>query len=149
VGVSSLFMTITTTLLFVLSKVCFTRAVIIKKELQSLRISTHARDNGRPFFLNTPRLPCDDQIDWVAPFESQQLSGLLTLSLIPLRLVKSGKCWGSRPVKIISCGLFSPTRMYNRPENGMNKESGCVILGTLVCLWNITECQSLPIRSSE
>ena len=40
------------------------------KQNQSLRIFQQQHDDSRPFFLNTPRLPDPQQINWQVPFES-------------------------------------------------------------------------------
>lgn len=50
-----------------------------RPELQSLRVSVTARDDSRRFFLSTPRLPDDSEIDWSIPFESEQLDRFFTL----------------------------------------------------------------------
>jgi L-ascorbate metabolism protein UlaG (beta-lactamase superfamily) len=52
-------------------------------QLQSLRLSRLDRDDSRPFFLNTPRLPGKDQIDWQTPFDAPQVDQLFMLDLQP------------------------------------------------------------------
>jgi L-ascorbate metabolism protein UlaG (beta-lactamase superfamily) len=54
-----------------------------KPELQSLRISRQIRDDGRSFFLSTPRLPQDDQIEWAVPFDSSAIDQFFKLDLSP------------------------------------------------------------------
>src|SRR6266404_3542428 len=54
-----------------------------KKELQSLRIFQHQRDDSRPFFMNTPRLPADRQIEWAIPFESTLVDEFFRLEHTP------------------------------------------------------------------
>ena len=44
-----------------------------RRELQSLRLSSTARDDSRRFFLSTPRLLDDREVDWTIPFESEAL----------------------------------------------------------------------------
>lgn len=54
-----------------------------KKNLQSLRLLTQRSDSSRPFFLNTPRLFNDDEIDWQVPFESPLIDELFKLEVTP------------------------------------------------------------------
>ncbi len=49
-----------------------------KKQLQSFRIFRQ-RDDSRPFFMNTPRLPQPEEIHWSVPFESEQVDELCRL----------------------------------------------------------------------
>lgn len=51
--------------------------------LQSLRLFRLDRDGSRPFFLNTPRLPEKDQIDWQAPFDVPEVDQLFMLDTRP------------------------------------------------------------------
>ena len=48
-------------------------------ELQSMRVSSTARDDSRRFFLSTPRLLDDSEVDWTIPFESSQLDQFFAL----------------------------------------------------------------------
>jgi L-ascorbate metabolism protein UlaG (beta-lactamase superfamily) len=50
--------------------------------LQSLCIGAQERDNGRSFFMNTPRLPQPGQIDWKLPFRSPEIDDLFRLDLV-------------------------------------------------------------------
>src|SRR5262249_23976522 len=54
-----------------------------KKEIQSLRIFNQLRDDSRRFFLSTPRLDEEDQIDWAVPFDSSAVDELFKLDVIP------------------------------------------------------------------
>ncbi|HEY0386433.1 MAG TPA: MBL fold metallo-hydrolase, partial [Pyrinomonadaceae bacterium] len=51
--------------------------------LQSLRIFQVARDNARPFFMSTPRLIDEGQIDWRIPFAAPAVDQLFHLDLEP------------------------------------------------------------------
>jgi L-ascorbate metabolism protein UlaG (beta-lactamase superfamily) len=51
--------------------------------LQSLRLSRLNRDGSRPFFLNTPRLIGENQIDWQSPFDAPQVDQLFMLDTHP------------------------------------------------------------------
>lgn len=51
--------------------------------LQSLRLSTLDQDSSRLFFLNTPRLMEEDQIDWQIPFDAFQVDQLFRLDTQP------------------------------------------------------------------
>jgi L-ascorbate metabolism protein UlaG (beta-lactamase superfamily) len=50
---------------------------------QSLRLSGLDRDGSRQFFLNTPRLMEEDQIDWRMPFDAPQIDRLFMLDIEP------------------------------------------------------------------
>lgn len=54
-----------------------------KKSLQSLRIFQPARDDSRRFFLSTPRLLNEGEMDWRVPFESAQIDELFRLERRP------------------------------------------------------------------
>jgi L-ascorbate metabolism protein UlaG (beta-lactamase superfamily) len=56
-----------------------------KKQLQSFRIFRQ-RDDVRPFFMNTPRIPQPEEIHWNVPFESDQVDQLCRLDTIPQEL---------------------------------------------------------------
>jgi L-ascorbate metabolism protein UlaG (beta-lactamase superfamily) len=56
-----------------------------KKQLQSFRIFRQ-RDDSRPFFMNTPRLPQPEEIHWSVPFESEQVDDLCRLDTTPQEL---------------------------------------------------------------
>jgi L-ascorbate metabolism protein UlaG (beta-lactamase superfamily) len=51
--------------------------------LQALRLSRLDHDSSRSFFLNTPRLMGEDQIDWQIPFDAAQVDQLFTLDTHP------------------------------------------------------------------
>jgi L-ascorbate metabolism protein UlaG (beta-lactamase superfamily) len=59
------------------------RSTYYHPSLQSLRISRLDRDGSRPFFLNTPRLREENQLDWQIPFEASQVDQLFTLDTEP------------------------------------------------------------------
>jgi L-ascorbate metabolism protein UlaG (beta-lactamase superfamily) len=54
-----------------------------KKSLQTLRLLRHTRDESRPYFLNTPRLPGDNQLDWSVTFDAQELDEFFKLEFTP------------------------------------------------------------------
>ena len=49
------------------------------RALQSMRVSSTARDDSRRFFLSTPRLLDDGEVDWTIPFESSHLDECFAL----------------------------------------------------------------------
>jgi L-ascorbate metabolism protein UlaG (beta-lactamase superfamily) len=53
------------------------------KNAQSLRISATAHDHSRRFFLSTPRLLDEGEIDWRTPFESPEIDELFGLEFSP------------------------------------------------------------------
>lgn len=53
------------------------------EDLQSLRIFRQQRDDGRPFFMSTPRLPSDEQLDWDVPFASDAVDEFFKLESHP------------------------------------------------------------------
>lgn len=55
------------------------RSQYYNSPFQSLRLSRLDRDDSRPFFLNTPRLMEEDQIDWRAPFDAPRVDQLFML----------------------------------------------------------------------
>jgi L-ascorbate metabolism protein UlaG (beta-lactamase superfamily) len=50
-----------------------------RRDLQSMRVSSTARDDSRRFFLSTPRLLNDREIDWRMPFENSLLDEFFAL----------------------------------------------------------------------
>jgi L-ascorbate metabolism protein UlaG (beta-lactamase superfamily) len=51
--------------------------------LQSLRISRLAQDTARPFFMSTPRLLNEGEIEWTIPFEDGWVDELFRLDICP------------------------------------------------------------------
>lgn len=51
--------------------------------LQSLRLFREERDDSRPYFMNTPRLPQPGQIDWRVPFASPLVDEFFKLESTP------------------------------------------------------------------
>jgi L-ascorbate metabolism protein UlaG (beta-lactamase superfamily) len=97
--------------------------------LQSFRLFRQRRDDARPFFMSTPRLPEADQIEWRVPFESplvdeffklerapqplgyiRELLGLkpaddrLLLPLLTTREAAPAPSWGGDSVRVRYCG---------------------------------------------
>jgi len=62
------------------------RSHYYNSSLQSLRLSSLDQDSSRPFFLNTPRLLEEDQIDWQTPFDAPQVDQLFSLDTQPRSL---------------------------------------------------------------
>jgi L-ascorbate metabolism protein UlaG (beta-lactamase superfamily) len=54
-----------------------------KRELQSLRIFRQTLDNARPFFMSTPRLPAEAEIEWRVPFDSPLVEEFFKLEFTP------------------------------------------------------------------
>ena len=57
-----------------------------RPDMQSLRFFKHTRDDARPFFMNTPRMRQDGDIEWSIPFESPALDELFKLDSSPREL---------------------------------------------------------------
>ena len=53
------------------------------EDLQSLRIFRQKHDDGRPFFMSTPRLRSPDQLDWQVPFADAALDEFFRLESRP------------------------------------------------------------------
>jgi L-ascorbate metabolism protein UlaG (beta-lactamase superfamily) len=53
------------------------------KALQSLRLWQLRSDDSRPFFMSTPRLPDNEQLDWRIPFEDWRVDELFKLDSKP------------------------------------------------------------------
>jgi len=54
-----------------------------KEHLQSLRLLHVETDDSRRFFLNTPRLPEPEQVEWAVPFASAEIDDLFRLDSRP------------------------------------------------------------------
>lgn len=57
-----------------------------KKQSQSLRFSALQHDDARSYYMSTPRLANDEDIEWVVPFESVALDRLFQLDVRPQSL---------------------------------------------------------------
>jgi L-ascorbate metabolism protein UlaG (beta-lactamase superfamily) len=57
-----------------------------RRDLQSLRLFEYTSDDARPFFMNTPRLCQDGDIDWQIPFENPEVDELFGLDSSPREL---------------------------------------------------------------
>jgi L-ascorbate metabolism protein UlaG (beta-lactamase superfamily) len=55
------------------------RSRYYKPQLQSLRLSDLQRDEDRPYFMSTPRLPSDDSVSWTIAFEDARLDALFRM----------------------------------------------------------------------
>ena len=67
-----------------------------KPHLQSLRILKQTRDNGRSFYMSTPRLPQPEQIDWTMPFDRAEVDELFRTDLVPQPLTRITELLGLR-----------------------------------------------------
>ena len=56
---------------------------LYRRDLQSMRIFSTASDDSRRFFLSTPRLLSEGEIDWTIPFESARLDEFFALEDTP------------------------------------------------------------------
>jgi L-ascorbate metabolism protein UlaG (beta-lactamase superfamily) len=54
-----------------------------RKDLQSLRLFRLLSDGSRPFFMSTPRLLQEGQVDWSVPFENPEVDELFNLDRTP------------------------------------------------------------------
>lgn len=59
-----------------------------RRELQSLRLWRLERDDSRPFFMSTPRLLDEGQIDWPLPFDDPRVDELFALDARPRGLAE-------------------------------------------------------------
>lgn len=50
-----------------------------KRNLQSLRLIRQERDDSRPYYMSTPRLPDPQAVEWSKPFDSDELDDLFAL----------------------------------------------------------------------
>jgi L-ascorbate metabolism protein UlaG (beta-lactamase superfamily) len=57
-----------------------------RRDMQSLRLFKYLSDDSRPFFMNTPRLGMNGDIDWSIPFESPEVDELFKLDSRPREL---------------------------------------------------------------
>ncbi|HSL81448.1 MAG TPA: MBL fold metallo-hydrolase [Thermoanaerobaculia bacterium] len=73
------------------------RSPYYKRHLQSLRLFLQRSDHHRRFFLSTPRLPEDDQIDWRVPFDDRRIDDLFRLDLEPQPLDRIREILGLDP----------------------------------------------------
>jgi L-ascorbate metabolism protein UlaG (beta-lactamase superfamily) len=68
-----------------------------QKDLQSLRLFEYTHDTVRPFFMNTPRLQNENQIEWIIPFESHQIDELFMMETRPRPLGQIRELLGLGP----------------------------------------------------
>jgi L-ascorbate metabolism protein UlaG (beta-lactamase superfamily) len=72
----------------------FYRSRFYDEGLQSLRLWQLRRDDARAFFMSTPRLPEDDQLDWRVPFADPRVDELFKLDAEPQSLERVGEILG-------------------------------------------------------
>ena len=80
------------------------------KSLQSLRAYPLKRDYARAFFMSTPRLQEEDQIDWTIPFDDERVDRFFALDVEPQPLSVVREILGLKPsddVKLLT--ILSPT----------------------------------------
>jgi L-ascorbate metabolism protein UlaG (beta-lactamase superfamily) len=53
------------------------------EDLQALRVSRLEEDQARPFVINTPRLPADDQLHWQVAYDDPRVDALFGLDSTP------------------------------------------------------------------
>jgi L-ascorbate metabolism protein UlaG (beta-lactamase superfamily) len=90
-----------------------------KQSLQSLRLFAQTRDDARPFFVNTPRLPENDQIDWAMPFRSPRLDEFFDLEFRPKSLDQICENLGldaDRQERLLPLLVEGPARTYQKWE---------------------------------
>ncbi|HVF90479.1 MAG TPA: condensation domain-containing protein [Blastocatellia bacterium] len=105
------------------------RSAYYKKDLQSLSLFHQERDNSRPFFLNTPRLPVGDRIEWRVPFDSPCIDDLFELDCRPRPLGHIRELLGLGPGSdrlLMSLLSDAPARKY---EEWKGKEARIRYLG--------------------
>ena len=68
-----------------------------KESLQSLRLFRQTNDAARPFFMSTPRLLDDHQIDWAMPLASPEVDELFKLESTPQPLERIRDILGLTP----------------------------------------------------
>lgn len=86
-------------------------------DLQSLRLFEHIQDSARPFFMNTPRLREENQVEWAVSFDSPQIDELFRLDLSPKPLGYIRELIGLRPTDDKLPGALlssSPVSCYER-----------------------------------
>jgi len=57
-----------------------------RQDMQSLRLFEYIHDDARPFFMNTPRLGQDGDVDWSISFERPEVDELFKLDSSPREL---------------------------------------------------------------
>ena len=68
-----------------------------KPQLQSLRLFDLRRDDDRPYFMSTPRLPSDDSVTWDIAFEDARLDELFRMDVEPRSLDEIRELIGVAP----------------------------------------------------
>jgi len=92
-----------------------------RRDLQSLRIFRPRRDDSRRFFLSTPHLLSDGELDWNVPFESAQLDEFFALESVPQPLGQIREMMGSQPdeagrlLPMLSQGPIARTENWTQP----------------------------------
>jgi L-ascorbate metabolism protein UlaG (beta-lactamase superfamily) len=92
------------------------------KELQSLRFFQPERDGSRHFFLTTPRLRSDSDIDWQVPFDDPRIDRFVELECLAKPLGQIGETLGLGPGEIerllpmLSSDPVQAVEKWNNPE---------------------------------
>lgn len=89
-----------------------------RRDLQSFRLFLQQRDDGRPFFMSTPRLPANDEIEWHIPFDSPVVDALFQLEHTPQQLGFIRELLGltaaddRRLLPLLTTGEIAPRRWH-------------------------------------
>jgi len=90
-----------------------------RRESQSLRVFSATSDACRRFFLSTPRLLDDGEVDWTIPFESSQLDEFFALenTAKPLGEIREmlGLSDSERLLPLLSQEPLAPRQEWNEP----------------------------------
>ncbi len=104
-----------------------------RKDLQSFRLFLQQRDDGRPFFMSTPRLPADDEIEWNIPFDSPLVDELFKLEHTPQPLGYIRELLGlsaaddRRLLPLLTTGEITP-RCWDGPLRVRYYGHACVLI---------------------
>jgi L-ascorbate metabolism protein UlaG (beta-lactamase superfamily) len=108
------------------------------KELQSMRIFQPARDDSRRFFLSTPHLLTDDELDWKVPFESERIDELFRLETEPRPLGEIGELLNLSTAEAARLRPMLTSNPARKPERWMEAAPRIRYLGHACVLieWN-------------
>ena len=124
---------------------------LYRRDLQSLRLFSTARDDSRRFFLSTPRLFNEGEVSWTTPFENSQLDDLFALEDTPKALGEIREILGGSDADLLP--LLTDEPVGKRPQ--WNQATPCIrYLGHACVLvqWNGISVMTDPwvgVRPSE
>ena len=104
-----------------------------RRDLQSFRLFLQQRDDGRPFFMSTPRLAADDEIEWHIPFDSPLVDELFKLEHTPQPLGYIRELLGvaaaddARLLPLLTTSEINPRR-YDGPLRVRYYGHACVLI---------------------